>query len=92
MTAVSELIQKYGIDGEGGAIGGVRALEFSAENRHVEIVELVADQCRSGRSRLTALIAAAAQGLETPVKFLQQHHERRASGQGPASLNKRDQF
>lgn len=60
-----ELIQEHGIEGCGGATGGLNALCQAATEQHVEVMAGVVD---TG----AALIAAAHHGRKASVKFLLQ--------------------
>lgn len=67
---VRELIQEHGIEGCGGASGGVRALLSDAENRQLEMmgVPATARVVDTG----TVLLGAVRLGRESSVKFVLQ--------------------
>lgn len=74
LEVVRELIQQVGIEGCGGASGGVDALEYATSNHHLEIMATLtaAGVVDSGK----ILTAAAGRGQETWVKsLLQQERE-----------------
>ena len=81
---VHELIEELGIEGCGGASGGVDALQGAAESQQVEVMEMLtsAGVVDTG----VALQAAARWGRESSVKFLLQQQEWRASGEGAGYL------
>lgn len=75
---VHELIQQRGIQGCGGASGGVEALGLAAHGRHTEIMVMLTNAGVVDTGM--ALARAAAQGREAPVVFLLEHQGPKASG------------
>ena len=88
LEIVHKLIQEHGIQGCGGASGGVCALQGAAEKQHVSIMELLASVgvVDSGEG----LSGAACCGNESSAKFLLQQWKRNTSGGGAAYLETRD--
>ena len=77
------LIQEFGIEGCGGASGGVRALELAAQIQHVEVMAVLTNAGVVDTGK--ALGAAACFGQELAVKFLLEAWKRnRRGGQGAA--------
>jgi len=91
---VRELVQQLGIEGCGGASGGVNALRLAARGQYMGIMDLLtgAGVVDTG----IALIDAAECGQQVAVKFLlllhQQRHQqkRKASTSGRAYVNATD--
>ena len=83
---VCELVHQVGIEGCGGASGGVDALRLAALGRHLSIMAVLthAGVVDNGR----ALSASAAHGCELPIKFLLQQRE----GHGAAYVNYQDRL
>ncbi len=77
LDIVQELIQEHGIEGCGGASGGVAALARAAQYEHVDIMELLTNAGVVDTGG--ALLAAACCGMEFSVKFLLQQWKRNAS-------------
>ena len=70
---VSELIQRFGIGGCGGAGGGTTALEIAASEPHLEIMEMLTS---AGVADVGyALLSAAKNGHDGNVKLLLQQEE-----------------
>lgn len=84
---VLELIQQVGIEGCGGASGGVDSLFAATGAKHVGIMTMLLD---AGVVDTGAVLrAAAAVGLEASVKFLLQQEEGRRIGEN-SHVNSRD--
>ncbi len=65
---VRELVQQVGIEGCGGASGGVQALHLAAMNRHLDILVMLTDAGVVDTGEV--LIVAVRSALEASVKFL----------------------
>ena len=85
---VQELVQQLGIEGCGGASGGVDALFMAAQKQHVAVLAILvaAGVVDSGK----ALIVAAG-GREDALTILLQQHERTSVNRA-AYVNTRDRF
>lgn len=75
---VRELILQRGIEGCGGASGGVEALGVAAVGPHMEIMAMLTNAGVVDTG--AALARAAAQGREAPVAFLLEYQSQKASG------------
>lgn len=77
---VRELIQQCGIDGCGGASGGLFALRVAAQQQHVDIMKLLLDAgvADTGRALLDAIVS----GREESVTFLVRQQQRKRSPAG----------
>lgn len=71
---VRELIRQVGIEGCGGACGGVNALQLAAGIEAVDVMVLLTDAGVVDTER--ALSVAASEGREASVKFLLRHQPR----------------
>lgn len=80
LEVVRELIRGHGIEGCGGASGGVFALGTAAEAQRVEVMELLTSAGVVDTGRV--LQDAATLGRESSVKVLLQQWKRIAGGEG----------
>eukprot|EP00752_Nemacystus_decipiens_P005462 g4948.t1 len=74
LEVVRELIGYFGLEGCAGVSGGTEALRLAAQNNHLDIMALLAEEGVEGEA--TALVGAVAFGNEMPVKILLQLRER----------------
>ena len=86
---VRELVQQVGIEGCGGASGGVQALRIAAISQDLDIVAVLTDAGVVDTGEV--LVAAAGYGCEASVKFLLRQKEGASSGRA-AYVNFRDTF
>lgn len=85
LGVVRELLQEYGIQGCGGASGGVDALAVAAVDDHVAVMEMLTNAGVVDKG--VALLTAAENCREAAVKFLLQHMKQTTRRARAAYLN-----
>lgn len=81
LAVVTELIERCGIDGCGGASGGVEALRLAAQKRRIDTMAMLME-AGVVDDMGTALSYSASDGLEASTKFLLQRQQQQQQQNG----------
>ena len=87
LEVIRELIVQLGLEGCGGALGGLGALQAASLKQRLDVMGMLTDAGVVDTG--DALMVAAENGQEASVKFLLQQHMDKAGGVGAAYVNLR---